>query len=140
SCCRRLVKVSVRSRPMGAGGEQRVRVGVVDSAGTAGPAGSSACGAVATTKPPTNVSDGHSRVPPSGAPCSAQESPAEKAWGAVDIVASSQHATSNDNVCGGLMPCHVAASTPLLEIGQTDRSIVSRVYRVWLAASQVRHV
>ena len=49
---------------------------VVDCRPTVGPAELDACGAEPLPKAPTNVSDGHGRVPLSGSPCSAQESPA----------------------------------------------------------------
>src|SRR5258708_34383160 len=49
---------------------------VVDCLHTVGPAEIYACGAEPIPKAPTNVSDGHGRVPLSGAQCSAQESPA----------------------------------------------------------------
>src|SRR5262249_22537564 len=57
-------------------GEKRVLAVVVDDAGTAGPAGISAGGAVAAPQPPPHGSDGHGGVPSSGAQGSAQESPA----------------------------------------------------------------
>ena len=49
---------------------------VVDCLHTVGPAEIYACGAEPLPKAPTNVSDGHGRVPLSGSQCSAQESPA----------------------------------------------------------------
>ncbi len=62
-----------RPRPCGLGmkGAPARRVG--DCRPTGGPAESYACGAEPLPTAPTNVSDGHGRVPLSGSPCSAQE-------------------------------------------------------------------
>src|SRR5260221_14043940 len=78
-----------RPRPCGLGmtGAPARRVG--DCLPTVGPAEIYACGAEPIPKAPTNVSDGHGRVPLSGAPCSAQESPCLQAWGVVNNLLAS---------------------------------------------------
>src|SRR5262249_26703329 len=58
--------------------------GAVGCLPPAGPAEIDACGADATTKRPTNVSDGHRRSLLSGSRCSAQESPRLKPWRVVN--------------------------------------------------------
>src|SRR5262245_40405648 len=73
----------LKTPPLRAGKSSASVWGWETTLGTAGPAGIDAGGAVATTTPPTNVSDGQGGGPPSGSPCSAQQSPACKAWGAV---------------------------------------------------------
>jgi hypothetical protein len=75
--CAQLVSFSARRpRPCGLGRKGAPARRVVDCLPTGGPAEIYACGAEPIPKAPTNVEDGHGRVPRSGSPCSAQESPA----------------------------------------------------------------
>src|SRR5262249_54988696 len=69
-----LIRTERKTPPLRAG-ESSASVLVIESCSPAGPAEIHAGGAVATTKPPTNVSDDQGGGPRSGSPCSAQQSP-----------------------------------------------------------------
>ena len=104
---------------------------VVDCLHTVGPAEIYACGAEPIPKAPTNVSDGHGRVPLSGSQCSAQESPCLQAWGVVNnLLASIFPSPSLAAASSSLSLSHVTGHGPKLGVDTGFVPVLSRHLRL----------